>query len=104
MANAGSFVKGEKRQNQGKRGPNKTTVEFRDTVKKLLEDNSANVGKWLSAVADGNGDPDKADPGKALDLMAKLAEFAAPKLARTEHVGDGGGPVRIIATNLDEKL
>jgi hypothetical protein len=22
-----------------------------------------------------------------------MAEFAAPKLARTEHVGDGGGPI-----------
>ena len=84
--------------------PNRATTEFRDTVKKLLEDNSANVGKWLQAVADGNGDPDKADPGKALDLMAKLAEYAAPKLARTEHVGDGGGPVRIVADRLDEKL
>lgn len=105
MANAGSFVKGEKRPNQGKRGPNKTTVEFRETVKKLLEDNSTNVGKWLTLVAE--GDPvneTKPAPEKALDLLAKLAEFAAPKLARTEHVGDGGGPVRIIATSMDEKL
>ena len=36
--------------------------------------------------------------------MSKLAEYAAPKLARTEHVGEGGGPVRIIATQQDEKL
>ena len=84
--------------------PNKVTTEFRETVKQLLEDNAANVSKWLKDVATGGGDPTKADPGKALDLLAKLAEYAAPKLARTEHVGDGGGPVRIVASNLDEKL
>jgi len=74
--------------------PNKVTTEFRETVRKLLEDNSANVGLWLEQVASGGADPDKADPGKALDLLAKLAEFAAPKLGRIEHTGEGGGPVR----------
>lgn len=73
---------------------NKQTVEFRDTIRALLESNSSNVGKWLDQVATGNGDPDKAAPEKALDLLAKLAEYAAPKLARTEHIGDGGGPVK----------
>jgi len=66
--------------------PNKSTQEFRDTVRKLLEDNAQNVGEWLGAVA-------LEDPARALDLLAKLAEFAAPKLGRVEHVGDGGGPV-----------
>lgn len=74
--------------------PNKKTQEFRETVRQLLEDNSANVGIWLEQVAGGNGDPSKADPGKALDLLAKLAEFAAPKLARTEVSGPDGGPVQ----------
>ena len=101
-AEGGKFASGNPGRPKGT--PNKVNQEFRETVKKLLEDNSENVGRWLTAVAEGNGDPDKADPGKALDLMAKLGEFAAPKLARTEHVGDGGGPVRIVATNLDEKL
>ena len=73
---------------------NKVTAEFRETVRQLLEDNSANVGLWLSKVADGDGDSVKPDPGKALDLLAKLAEFAAPKLNRTEHVGGDGGPVQ----------
>ena len=83
--------------------PNKITVEFRETVRKLLEDNADNVALWLQQVADGSmtGRP---DPAKALDLLAGLAEFAAPKLSRTEHVGDGGGPVRIIASSTDESL
>ena len=74
--------------------PNKVTTEFRETVRKLLEDNSANVGVWLEHVATGGLNPEKADPGKALDLLAKLAEFAAPKLGRVELTGEGGGPVR----------
>jgi hypothetical protein len=72
---------------------NKATKDFRATVTKVLEENSLNVGKWLAAVADGNGDPDKADPAKALDLLAKLAEYAAPKLNRTEHTGADGGTI-----------
>lgn len=72
--------------------PNKATREFRETVAKVLESNAENVGLWIQQVADGVGDA-KPDPGKALDLLAKLAEFAAPKLARTEHTGADGGPM-----------
>lgn len=90
--------------------PNKVTQEFRETVRQLLERNTDNVAAWLERVANGEKievpiekadgstvtkvlriDP---DPGKALDLLVKLAEFAAPKLARTEHVGEGGGPLK----------
>jgi hypothetical protein len=33
-----------------------------------------------------------------------LVEYHVPKLARTEHVGDGGGPVRVVASSLDERI
>ena len=46
-----------------------------------MEDNSKNVGIWLGRVAEH-------DPGKALDLMAKLAEYAAPKLSKVEVSAD----------------
>lgn len=79
--------------------PNKATTEFRHTVQALLDENRANVRLWLSQVAQGipgdeNNKPVPPDPGRALDLMAKLAEYAAPKLNRTEHVGEGGGPMQ----------
>lgn len=83
------------RKNRGNAGmgrpkgsPNKATKAFRDTVTKLLEDNSDNVSIWLSAVA-------QEDPAKALDLMSKLAEYATPKLARTDntHSGVDGGAI-----------
>lgn len=77
--------------------PNKATTEFRETVRRLLEDNSENFGRWLTQVAEGDGtDNGKPDPAKALDLIAKLAEFAAPKLGRVEHVGDDAQPMRQI--------
>ena len=84
---------------------NKITREFRETVTQLLQDNTENVGRWLTLVADGDGSENgRPDPGKALDLLAKLAEFAAPKLNRVEHVGDGGGPVRVVASSDDQAL
>lgn len=97
------MAQGKKTGGRTKGTPNKVTTEFRETVQKVLEDNSANVGRWLTMVAEGDGES-KPDPGKALDLMAKLAEYAAPKLARTEVTGAGGGPVVIAASPLDERL
>ena len=85
--------------------PNRATVEFRQTVRQLLEDNSANVGKWLSQVAngvpvlgeDGKPIPGKwvvePDPDKALQRLTGLAEYSAPKLARTELVSDPDNPL-----------
>lgn len=77
--------------------PNKATTEFRDTVRRLLDSNADNVGRWLTLVAEGDGSENgRPDPGKALDLLAKLAEFAAPKLNRTEHAGDPNAPVQTV--------
>jgi len=71
--------------------PNRATIEFRQTVQALLDDNRDNVKLWLAQVAEGHGEA-KPDPAKALDLLAKLAEYAAPKLNRTEVTGADGGP------------
>lgn len=85
--------------------PNKVTREFRETVQRLLDENTENVSRWLTLVAEGDGSENgKPDPAKALDLLAKLAEYAAPKLNRTEHTGANGGPVRVIATPDDQNL
>jgi hypothetical protein len=73
--------------------PNKATTTFRNTVAALLEKNSSNVDLWLQQVAEGYGDA-KPDPAKALDLLAKLAEFGAPKLSRAEVVGDDEQPLQ----------
>lgn len=89
--NTGQFGKGNPGKPKG--ATNKVTREFKETVQKLLDDNRENVGIWLKQVAEGAGDTE-GDPAKALDLLAKLAEYAAPKLARTEHTGEGGGSIK----------
>ena len=68
--------------------PNRATTEFRDTVRQLLEDNAENVKQWLTQVA-------ADDRYKALSVLSNLAEFAAPKLARTEIAGDPDKPLTV---------
>lgn len=87
--------KREKTGGRSKGTPNKVTQEFRETVRRLLEDNSENIGRWLSQVAEGDGSENgKPNPAKALDIITGLAEFAAPKLARTEVTGADGGEIQ----------
>jgi len=97
---------GERRGGRAPGTPNKVTTEFRETVRRLLDDNAENFGRWLTLVAEGDGsDGGKPDPAKALDLIAKLAEYAAPKLNRTEVTGPDGGAVetvtRVVLTSDD---
>lgn len=63
--------------------PNKATRELRESICQLLDANADKMAVWLDAVA--QGDPEQgrpADPARALELLAQLAEFAVPKLAR----------------------
>lgn len=80
--------------------PNRVTQEFRETVTRLLEDNAENVAQWLEKVA-------ATDPDKALQRLAQLAEFAAPKLSRSEvkaEVENKGGPtINLTVTKADGK-
>jgi len=82
---------------------NKATRTFRETVSAMLEGNAENVQKWLETVAYGDGDQVKPDPKGALTLMAQLAEYATPKLSRTEMTGDGGGPVQVTGITIKLK-
>lgn len=86
--------------NRGKGRPkgavNKATKTFRETVSAMLEGNAENVQKWLETVAYGDGDQVKPDPKGALTLMAQLAEYATPKLARTELAGDQEAPIKTV--------
>lgn len=87
------MAKGVKTGGGSRKGkPNKIAREFRETVRKLLEDNADNVALWLDKVA-------QTDPDKALDKLVKLAEFAAPKLSRAEVSGPDGGAITVTTIN-----
>lgn len=99
------FKKGQSGNPAGKKpGPNKATVEFRETVRLLLEDNREKVGIWLKQVAEGLPAHEiKPNPAKALDCLAGLAEYASPKLARTEHTGKDGAVLSVEIVRFGDK-
>lgn len=87
--------------------PNKVTTEFRETVQRLLDDNRDNVRKWVEQIAEGAPAVyDKAgklvfparppDPVGAARALGHFAEFAAPKLTRSEVTGAAGGALTVV--------
>lgn len=102
---------GERRGGRKKGVPNKLTSTakqaFLATFGKLEKD----VERWIKEtgdgfeavhfLADGTQIPyTEKNPGKAADLMLRMAEFHFPKLGRTEVTGKDGAPVPVsIAIN-----
>lgn len=70
---------------------NKTTVDVRNAIALIAQDNAGNFAQWLGEVA-------LEDPGKAADLYLKAIEYHIPKLARSEVSGPDGGPQVVEAT------
>lgn len=100
MSRPGTFKKGEKKPNQGKRGPSKTTLQAREAIAAFVELNAEKMQGWLEDVA---ADP-KHGPAVAFKMVTEIMEYHIPKLSRAEHVGDGGGPVVLQISNTDELL
>lgn len=82
MANAGSFVKGEKRPGQGKRGPAKTTLAAKDAIAKAAEE----LGGTQRLV-----DWAKEDPANERVFWGTIY----PKLLPLQVAGEGGGALVI---------
>ena len=82
--------------------PNKVTQEAREAVKSLLDANLPYLQAWLQTTADGVFDDQSGkwivppNPGKACDIVQNMVEYAVPKLARTEVVGDEKAPQRMV--------
>lgn len=71
--------------------PNKSTALAREAFAAFVDNNAHRFQGWLDEVAE---DP-KYGAKVALELVLQVSEYHIPKLARTEHVGDGGGPVEL---------
>ena len=80
--------------------PNKATAIAREAIAQFVDGNAHRLQGWLDDIAA----DEKHGPKVAFECVMSLREYHVPKLARTEHVGDGGGPVRIVASQQDENL
>jgi hypothetical protein len=88
----------EKRIGTGKPGPgrppgcpNKATAAVREAFEAFMQANTEKMQALFDKTAE-------KDPYKALDLLARFAEFVTPKLARTETKlsGDEEKPAALI--------
>jgi hypothetical protein len=75
------MANGRKTGGRVKGTPNKATRETRSLISSFVDTNASRVQELWDRVA---GE----DPAKALEIYAKITEFALPKLARTEVSGD----------------
>lgn len=75
---------------------NRTTVDVRNAIALIAQDNVENFARWLGEVA-------IEDPGRAADLYLKAIEYHIPKLARSENTGLDGGPQEMILRWADER-
>lgn len=75
---------------------NKATVKLTDAITDLVEGNIDKVSDWIEEVA-------KTDPHKACMIVINLLEYKAPKLARTELVGNDKKPLSIEITKTYDK-
>lgn len=100
--------RGGKRPGAGrpKGSPNKTTAEAREAFRLIYEGRLGDLDRWLKETGDGFkavhflADGTKIpyiekNPGKAAELLARMAEHFVPKLQRTE---------KTIADASDEEL
>jgi hypothetical protein len=67
-------------------------------VSEIVDKYAFKVEQWIEDIEREQG------PREAFRCLMDLMEYSIPKLARTEITGEGGGPVQIVATPLDEKL
>ena len=70
--------------------PNKSTATAREAIARFVDGNTERLQGWLDEIAA----DEKHGPREAFRCMMDVMEYHVPKLARTEHIGDGGGPIR----------
>lgn len=87
------MAKGRKTGGRQKGTPNKVTSAAREAFLATFGRLEGDLEGWIRATA-------AEDPGKAADLVLRMAEYHAPKLGRTEVVGEDGGPVEFVIRDL----
>ena len=88
---------GRKTGGRTKGTPNKTTAEARAVALAFLGRRTTEEldQLWMDAKWE--------SPGRALAQYLGAVEFVLPKLSRSEHVGDGGGPIEFTIRDLSKE-
>lgn len=76
----GTFLPGTVPNPQGRPlgSPNKASTTFKEAVTHLLDTTAPEYLQWVYRISE-------EDPARAIEVLVKLAEFAFPKLLRTEN-------------------
>lgn len=79
-----TFAKGHPKHGGRKKGvPNHVTADAKKLMSELVDYGLVNGKKWLARTA-------RQNPARALEALAKLAEYKLPKLAKTDVDVHGG--------------
>jgi hypothetical protein len=90
------MAKGRKTGGRTKGTPNHVTSAARQAFLATFGKLEGDLETWIRETA-------KDDPGKASDLVIRMAEYHFPKLGRAEVVGPDGGPVEIVIRDLSKE-
>ena len=87
--NRNGIQKGQRIPGSGRKpgAPNKATRLAREAIAEFVDGNADRLSQWLDEIYAADG------PKDAFNCFTALLEYHVPKLARTEHVGDDGGPI-----------
>lgn len=69
--------------------PNKSTAAARAAIASFIDGNAERLQGWLDEIAEKKG------PQAAFECFTSLLEYHVPKLARHEHTGNEGGPLKV---------
>jgi hypothetical protein len=68
---------------------NKSTTAARMAIAHLVDGNVEKLQGWLDEIAEEHG------VLVAWKAFMEVIEYHIPKLARTEHIGENGGPIQV---------
>ncbi len=88
---------GRKTGGRRKGSVNKSTRTAKDAIARFVDGNAEQLQGWLDRIAMKN-------PQAAFGCVIALLEYHLPKLGRTEHTGEGGGPVVLTLSKADDEL
>lgn len=76
--------------------PNRLTSDIRQCFADIMQNMGPRMEEWIERVAE-------TDPGRAAEIILKLAEYHIPKLSRSIISGDKENPIQFVVVSPDQK-